>query len=270
MEGRSESAITAGPSDGGAGVSARVDGPTLADAVEEAKRILELGARSSLGLRVMGGVAVKMQCPSARVPPLARTYNDIDYAGRSADSRRIIEFFSNAGYQSDAEFNALHGRQRLFFMDPKHNRDADVFLDTFSMCHTYDFRADLLPDAQTLPPRTLLLFKLQVVEVNEKDYKDALALLADHRADAEGLDAEEIARFVAQDWGWWRTVTLTLGRLRAYAGELSDFPAATEATRNIQAIGEAIERAPKSRRWKLRARVGDRVRWHEVPDEAHG
>ena len=32
-------------------------------------------------------------------------------------------------------------------------------------------------------------------------------------------------------------------------------------------LTEYLERAPKSRRWKVRARVGDRVRWYEDVEE---
>ena len=37
-----------------------------------------------------------------------------------------------------------------------------------------------------------------------------------------------------------------------------------ERTRHVLA---ELERAPKSRRWKMRARVGDRVRWHDDPED---
>ena len=35
----------------------------------------------------------------------------------------------------------------------------------------------------------------------------------------------------------------------------------------IAALREAIEAAAKSTRWKLRARVGDRVAWYAEPEE---
>jgi hypothetical protein len=253
----------AGISHAGSGSSAR------SDPVDEARRVLAIATEASVGLRVMGGVAVRLRCPSAAVPPLARPYRDIDYAGRSSDSAAIASLFKAAGYQPDPEFNALHGRNRLSFWDPENQREADVFLDTFRMCHTLEFRDQLTLDEHTLPLRTLLLFKLQVVETNDKDYKDALALLADHTPDAEGLDAAGIAAFLAQDWGWWRTVTLMLERLPGYADQIDGFDRMAQVGPNIEAITDAIERAPKSRRWKLRARVGERMRWYEEPDEAH-
>jgi hypothetical protein len=239
----------------------------IPDPHHEARRILEMAAQRELTLRVMGGVAIRLRCPAAATPPLMRAYRDIDFAARARDGRALTALFASAGYEADAEFNALHGRHRLFFWDEGHRREADVFLDTFTMCHTFDFRDRLEMNPETLPLADLLLFKLQVMETNEKDYKDAVALLADHSLGPEGLDAAGIARFVANDWGWWRTVTLVLDRVDAYASELPPVERADRARDNIRQLRDTIAAEPKSRRWKLRARVGERKRWYETPEE---
>jgi hypothetical protein len=181
----------------------------------------------------------------------------------------VADLFLTAGYEADEEFNALHGRHRMFFWDPQHGREADVFVDKFTMCHSFDFRQRLSLAPETLPLADLLLFKLQVMETNEKDYKDVVALLADHTLDPESLDADGIARFLSVDWGWWRTVTLVLDRVEAFTRELSGLPHRDHVEENIRGLRTAIDAHPKSSRWKLRARVGERKRWYEVPEEAH-
>ena len=35
----------------------------------------------------------------------------------------------------------------------------------------------------------------------------------------------------------------------------------------VRAIQAAIEAAPKTRGWKMRSRVGERIRWYETPEE---
>jgi hypothetical protein len=217
----------------------------------------------------MGGVAVGLCCPSAQSPPLARPYRDIDFAARSDQGRQIAALFEAAGYEADAEFNALHGRHRMFFWDPVNGREADVFLDRFAMCHSFDFRDRLELASPTLPIADLLLFKLQVMETNEKDLQDAVALLADQTPAADGLDAPGIARFLAADWGWWRTVTLVLERVQSYAQGLSGFAHGARVSENIATLREAIEAEPKSTRWRMRARVGEKKRWYETPEDAH-
>jgi hypothetical protein len=39
------------------------------------------------------------------------------------------------------------------------------------------------------------------------------------------------------------------------------------AVEQLSALGKAIEVAPKSLRWKARAKLGERVRWYETPEE---
>jgi hypothetical protein len=242
---------------------------TAADPRSEATRIVELASSHDLALRVMGGVAVGLCCPSAQSPPLARPYRDIDFAGRADQSRQITAVFEAAGYEPDAEFNALHGRRRMFFWDAENGREADVFLDRFAMCHTLDFRKRLELTSPTLPAADLLLFKLQVIETNDKDYQDATALLADQPLTPDGLDPAGIARFLAADWGWWRTVTRVLQRVESYAQGLSGFAHAARVTTSITALRAAIDAEPKSARWRMRARVGEKKRWYETPEEAH-
>jgi hypothetical protein len=240
-----------------------------ADPRSEATRIVALASSRDVAVRVMGGVAVGLCCPSAQSPPLARPYRDIDFAGRSDQGRAITELFQSAGYEPDAEFNALHGRHRMFFWDPSNGREADVFLDRFAMCHSFDFRKRLELASPTLPVADLLLFKLQVVETNDKDYQDATALLADQPLRPDGVDPAGIARFLATDWGWWRTVTRVLERVESYAQDLPGFDHGARVTANIAALRAAIDGEPKSTRWKVRARVGEKKRWYETPEDAH-
>ncbi|MFL5859229.1 MAG: hypothetical protein ACJ780_00380 [Solirubrobacteraceae bacterium] len=240
-----------------------------ADPRDEATRIVKLASSRDVAVRVMGGVAVGLCCPSAQSPPLARSYRDIDFAARSDQGREVAALFESAGYEADAEFNALHGRHRMFFWDPVNRREADVFLDRFAMCHTFDFRARLGLTSPTLPIADLLLFKLQVVETNDKDYQDATALLADQPATPDGLDPEGVARFLAGDWGWWRTVTRVLDSVEEYARELPGFAGSVRVSDNILALRAAIEAHPKSTRWRMRAKVGEKRRWYETPEDAH-
>jgi hypothetical protein len=247
-------------------------GRCLADPVAEAERLIAAGEAAGVPLRATGGVGVAMICPSARRPPLARRYQDIDFVARSKDSQALGRLLTEQGYTPEEEFNVLHGQRRLFFLDPVHKREADVFLDAIEMCHRLDLRERARILATTLTPADLLLSKLQVIDTNEKDYKDATAVLADHEltADDSGININRLNELCAADWGWWRTVTMVAEKTHKYALQLSQQPDGAglahvpERTRHVLA---EIERAPKSRRWKMRARVGDRVRWHDDPED---
>jgi hypothetical protein len=237
----------------------------LQDHVAEAERLIEAASGQSAVLRALGGVAVRIRCPSAATGPLARTPKDLDFASTSDDRKTLLAVFREAGYEEDAEFNALHGKTRLFFWDAEHSRQVDVFLDRINMCHSLDLAGRLGEHPLTLSASDLLLLKLQVFETNDRDYKDALSLLLDH---FEGeIDLDYITGLLGGDWGWWRTTTMVLERLDGYARELEGFDRQNEVHGRVRELLGAIERAPKSRRWKMRARVGERARWYELPEE---
>jgi hypothetical protein len=241
----------------------------LADPIDEARRILAAAEEAGVTLRATGGVAVAMICASARHPPLERPYQDIDFVAPSGQSDDIGHLFASLGYVPEEEFNVLHGQYRLFFLDVEHNRQADVFLDRISMCHDLDLRDRLDARPPTLAPVDLLLSKLQVVQTNEKDFQDALALLTDHplTEDDSGINLPRLSAVCSSDWGWWRTVTQVAQRTDKYARSLAGLNGHAHVLEEIRAILRELETSPKSRRWKLRARVGERVRWHETPED---
>ncbi|MCS7050068.1 MAG: hypothetical protein NZL87_00470 [Thermomicrobium sp.] len=241
----------------------------LADIRDEVRRILEAAAEREVTLRVLGGVAVYLHSPSATHRALQRSYRDADFVGLSAQKRGIEALFVDLGYQADREFNTLHGHQRLFFWDPNHERQVDVFLDQLRMCHTLDLRQRLALDRETLPLADLLLTKLQIWEANEKDLVDIVALLHDHPlgyGDEETIDLRRIIDILANDWGWYRTAKENVERVRMLILE-RELSEEFVSLRRLEELWRAVEEAPKSRSWKLRAVVGERKRWYELPEE---
>jgi hypothetical protein len=252
--------------DHGSDVSA---GP-LADPVLEAKRVVESAARAGLTIRILGGVAVRMQAPS-ETPVLPRRIGDIDLAIRQGGSRTLADLLKSSGYAGDDMFNALNGARRLLFFDLANNRKLDVFVGEFEMCHSIPIAGRLEKDPMTIPLAELLLTKLQIVQLTERDLRDIYSIAYHHQistGDGSEIEADFIADLCAKDWGLWRTCTSTiqqcLTRLPDYGlpPEVSDVIAA-----RLSALLKEIERAPKTSRWKLRARVGDRMRWYDEPEE---
>jgi hypothetical protein len=123
----------------------------------------------------------------------------------------------------------------------------------------------------TLPLADLLLTKLQVVSLNAKDLRDLCALLLDHDLGASGIDLERILAVTRADWGLEHTIHRTIATLGERIG---DFGLEPDASRLVldraEAIGAALAAAPKSAKWKMRARIGERARWYEEPEEARG
>jgi hypothetical protein len=244
--------------------------PPHADPVTEGARIAQAAEVAGLELRVAGGVAVALRCTSASAPPLSRAYKDVDVAGRAADRVRITVLLTEAGYLADEQFNALNGARRLLFYDVANQRRLDVFLDRVELCHTIDLRPRLPIPGATLPPADLLLMKLQVVETNDKDFVDMAALLVDQPFaghDDGAINVDYLCGMAAHDWGLWRTMTMVAQRLETHSATLGNEAIAATVQEKVSELLERLDSTPKSRGWRLRSRVGDRVRWYELPDD---
>ena len=244
------------------------------DVVEEARRIAEEADRDGLLLRLLGGVAVRLRAKDGLRPAFEREYADLDWITPKGASREVQRFFEGLGYSPQVRFNAIYGRERLLFFDEQHDRQVDVLVGVFRMCHEIPFGKRLALEPVTVPLAELLLTKLQIIELNEKDIRDALALLYDHPIDDEDTDAingAHIARLCAGDWGLWRTFTANLGSLE---GHLESYDLSDEDRRRItgriQRLQMRIEEEPKSFGWKMRAKIGDRKRWYDLPEEVEG
>jgi hypothetical protein len=245
-------------------------GAPLADIVAEAQRLLSAAEAENVPLRLIGGVAIHLHS-EAMHPALARTYGDIDVATVKGEGRAVADLITELGYEAARQFNALHGARRMLFHDRPNDRKLDVFVGSFELCHSIPITARIDVEPRTIPLAELLLTKLQVIELNDKDLRDAVALLHGHEVgdhDREAINAEVIAALTADDWGLWRTTQLNFERVRAGLATVGLDPAAQRLVLDrVDALWERIELEPKSRRWRLRARVGDRKRWYDVPDE---
>jgi hypothetical protein len=241
----------------------------LADPVAEGRRIAETAAAREVPLRVLGGVAVAILCPSSGQPPLAREYADIDLATTAAAKDRVVDLLESLGYRGDKEFNMLHGHRRLYFWDERNQRQVDVFVDEANLCHRINLKRRLEAVPLTLSLADLTVLKLQVVETNEKDYLDLCAIFADHdlTPDDTGVNYTYLADLSASDWGLWRTMGMVSEASEQFARELPGFAAGEVVVDRLSRLRSVFEEVPKSRVWRLRARVGDRKRWYELPEE---
>lgn len=245
-----------------------------ADVVREGERLLVLSEDAGLVLRLLGGVAIAVRAPGPLPPTLQRAFGDIDFVSAPGTSAGLSRLFQGNGYEPDREFNALQGKRRLIFLDAGRGRRLDVFVGEFRMCHAIPVAERLELEPRTLPLAELLLTKLQIVQLNEKDVRDTVALFHGHEVgekDGDGINAARVAELCAADWGLWRTITANLAACRARVGDygLGGEESETIAART-SAVLDRIEREPKSRGWRLRAKIGERVRWYELPEEVAG
>jgi hypothetical protein len=244
-------------------------GQLLADPVAEARHLISLATEQGLVMRALGGVAVFLQSADGQ-PRLVRSVKDIDLAVAKGSAKPASRVLAQAGYVADEMFNALRGSRRLLYHDPRNRRHVDVFVGEFSMCHELPLTARLGRDPLTVPREELLVSKLQVVELTANDQLDIYNLLYHHDVgeDDSGISSPFIAALCARDWGLWRTCQLNIGRSLDNLGSSALGPAEQKVVAGrLECLRGRIDAEPKSRRWRMRNQVGDKVRWYAEPEQ---
>jgi hypothetical protein len=245
----------------------------LPDLEDEMMRLVSEAQERDIFLRVLGGLAIKVHSPHANHRSLERKYPDIDFVTDKSSAKKLLDFLPEMGYTPNKTFNTLSGDRRQLWYDETHGRQIDIFIGDFTMCHTLPLADRLDVEPLTLPLAELFLSKAQIVELNRKDVLDLLALLLDHEAgsgDHETINVDLIADLCAKDWGLYTTVSMTIQKLHDFLDEEQVELSAEEAKtikRRLVAIDKAMDAAPKTMTWKMRAKIGTRVRWYEEVEE---
>lgn len=243
---------------------------TSASPNEEAARLFALAQDQGITVRLLGGVAVALAAAGPLPASLQRTYKDLDYVVARVDAPRWALLLESSGYVADVQFNRLHGSQRLLHYDRANDKQLDTFVGEFAMCHVLNLERRFPRDSITLAPADLLLTKLQIVEVNDKDLVDTVALLVTHTV-GEGpdeLSASAFGSVVGGDWGWYTTITDNLAKVAARLERLglAEHERA-QVRRGIATLMETAQASPKSLRWRTRSVIGRRMPWYDLPEE---
>lgn len=244
----------------------------LAQAKADVQQIVELAAEQGVVLRLLGGLAVRLHSPSATHRSLLRSYADFDFVMADRRGDRIAAAVAELGYMPNQTFNLLNGDRRLLFYDESGERQIDIFVNTFHMCHSIPIVAERLAlEPVTLPLAELLLTKMQIVQLNEKDVRDLCALVLDHsfgEGDDETFNLPYIAGLCARDWGLWKTITTNAQKVRDFADAYDlDGGQKLTITERLDVLRSTLDETPKSLKWKARDRIGERVQWYDLPEE---
>jgi len=238
-----------------------------------ARQLVDKGSEQGVTLRLLGSLAVRDHIRDSgglldlleRVPT-----HDIDFMGYSEEQAQADRMFKDLGYEMDpaVAYSLEYGVQRLIYHQREEQIMAEVFLDELRMAHTLDFRGRLELDYPTISLVDLLLSKLQIQQITEKDIKDMIALLAEHELGTTGrevVDVDYLLRLTSKEWGLCYTAKTNLSVMQQWVGryEVLDPTMRQNVEAKVDELIRRIEAEPKSLRWKLRAIIGTRVRWYE-------
>lgn len=238
--------------------------------VDTALQLVADADTKGIRLRILGSLAFRLHCPEniELFDKMQRDLTDVDFAATSDQHKPIQRYLEDLGYEMDRDIQAATEGSRWFFQHPETDLGIDVFFNELFFCHKIPFKGRLELDSPTIPLADLTLEKMQIVEINPKDVKDALVLLLEHpigSGDREKIDGKYIAKLLGDDWGFYYTVTANLGKLRTLGLEYGalDEDQWVVVRERIEQLESLIEDEPKSRGWKLRARIGTHKQWYQ-------
>ncbi len=245
---------------------------TKTDIVEEMQRLVSAAREQSVHLRLIGGLAILHHSPTAAQIGLRREYPDIDFVVHKREKRNLDKFFASVGYIPEKNFNLLNGDRRQIFCDAQSGRRIDVFVGDFEMCHKLPMRDRLDAHPVTVPLAELFLSKTQIVTLNRKDALDLISLLLDNEIGYtdDGINIDRILRLCLKDWGLYKTLTINLGRVEHILVDENPglSPENTQLVLDrINILRRLLDRAAKPLLWKVRDRVGTRLRWYTEVEE---
>jgi hypothetical protein len=243
----------------------------------EAKSIVQTAHENDLILRALGATAFRIHCPNYLKlhDAMNRKLSDLDFAAYSKGKNKAKDVMAKKGYLMDRNAEmVLSISGRFIATNPVSKLHADVFFDELSFCHKISLKGRLEKDFPTIPLAELLLEKMQIVKLNEKDIKDSILLLREHGvgpADDETINHEHIADIMSKDWGFYYTFTTNMKKLK---DSLNKFDVLGQEDRDdvalkIDKILELVEAKPKSLSWKIRARSGTKMKWYNDVEEIY-
>lgn len=241
--------------------------------VKEALEIVEVAKKQNVILRIMGALAIRYHSPKFENlhKSLGREFSDIDFIGYNRQKSEIEKALEKLGYKMRMLSYSFVMSGRLIFTNEQNGRHVDVFLDRLDMCHTINFKGRLEVDYPTIPLAELLLEKMQIVKLGEKDVKDTIVLIREHTIgndDKDKININYIAQLLAKDWGFYYTVTTNLNKIKTL---LPSYPQLKDddnkdLTTKIDTMLNRIEEEPKALSWKMRARIGPSKKWYREVD----
>ena len=244
--------------------------------VDEALALVRDAEAEGIRLRILGSIAYRLQCPNNLhfFEDTKRVLTDVDFGAEKKQNKAIRQFLIARGYVPDEGIYMASEGARHAYLHQDTGLNVDVFADELYFCHRIPFKGRLDLDSPTISTTDLLLEKMQIVEINLKDFKDTIVLLLEHplshqQAGAKSIDVDYLTGIMRQDWGFYHTFTTNLKRVPDYLTEFTSMeaPQQTVVRDRIGELLKVLDEAPKTIGWKMRAKIGTRTRWYQEVSE---
>jgi hypothetical protein len=237
---------------------------------------VEEAEKNGIPIRLIGATAIKMRSPKysqTLLEKMDRPLTDLDFMALQRDIDKLIRVLRGLGYSMDRDKEYLLAiSSRCILEHPETKLHVDIFFDKLAFCHTIDFTKRISVDKFTISLADLLLEKMQIVKINEKDIKDTLILLREHSiadTDLDSINSKYIAKLLSKDWGFYYTVTENLKKTKLFLEKYNALQTADriDIAAKVDTLLKNLESEPKSMGWKLRAKVGTKQKWYDEVEE---
>ncbi len=236
---------------------------------KESQRLVSAANSAQVKLCVMDPIALWARSNSTRSRVAQPKKRYMEILALSDQANLVPRVFERVGYQPNQRFNAANGVRFLNFNEQTRKISVVVLLGAYDMYHRVDLSGIFAQNETVMTETGLALIRLQMVEMADPELDELSALFLEHDLSAGSekgkIDATQITRLCSDDWGWYRTVSMNLARLQAFASRALAPSEETLVVGRIRRLREGIDSAPKSLRWQTRARLGDSVKWYETP-----
>ncbi|MEX2420786.1 MAG: hypothetical protein WD670_03100, partial [Actinomycetota bacterium] len=137
----------------------------------EGERLVAVATEAGVVLRLLGALAFAKRCPRHAYlqETLKRVYTDIDFAAYGRQAKELRQLLQREGYAQDELTFVESEGSRMVANHPDTGLHLDVFLDKLEFCHTIPWKGRLENDDATIPLAEMLMQKMQIVQINEKD-----------------------------------------------------------------------------------------------------
>jgi hypothetical protein len=256
--------------------------------ISEALRIIDVAEKKGVVLRILGALAIRIHSRGLeelhkrlrRLGDIDSSFTDIDlvgYSSQRAGIRQLME--KDLSFKIPRQFLLLHGRDRLIYYHPQDLYHVDIFFDQLYFSHTLHFgkkgKGRLELDNPTITVTDLLLEKLQIHQINEKDIKDIIVLLRGHKFGDNEIDTinlQYMLSILGDDWGFWMDAVENLKKTIKYAEKYTVQSLITKEDLD-DVVGKCLrlldflEKCPKTKNWEKRAKIGVKEKyWRDVEE----
>jgi hypothetical protein len=191
-------------------------------------------------------------------------------------NRKMLKtFFAGIRYRPLAAMAVLYGQTRHTYNHEVNMDEIDVYFDKLEYCHKIDLTERLELDKPTITPADILLQKMQIVIINEKDIIDASILLRGHEigdVDGDAINAKYISNLLARDWGFYHTFTRNLDNAKSWINKNENLTDEDkkDICAKIEKVLQRVADEPKSFTWEARSKIGTKKKWYNDVESLPG